>query len=166
VRRYFMVKLHEEVHRAERYNNILSIVMADLDRFKNINDTYGHDVGDRVLKEIGRFLQKNVRDLDMVARYGGEEFVIMIPEAAKDAAYSMAERLRKKFSRLKFENVPQITISLGIATYPFDGKQPEDLLKKADAAMYAAKKAGRNQVARYTRDVKLVRDSEPKTIQR
>ena len=165
VRRYFMVKLHEEVHRAERYNNILSIVMADLDRFKNINDTYGHDVGDRVLKEIGRFLQQNVRDLDMVARYGGEEFVIMIPEAAKDAAYSMSERLRKKFSRLKFENLPQITISLGIATFPFDGKQPEDLLRKADAAMYAAKKAGRNQVARYTRDVELVRDSEPKTIE-
>jgi diguanylate cyclase (GGDEF)-like protein len=165
VRRYFMVKLHEEVHRAERYNNILSIVMADLDRFKNINDTYGHDVGDRVLKEIGRFLQQNVRDLDLAARYGGEEFVIMIPEAAKDAAYSMSERLRKKFSRLKFENLPQITISLGIATYPFDGKQPEDLLRKADAAMYAAKKAGRNQVARYTRGVKLVRDGEPKTIE-
>jgi diguanylate cyclase (GGDEF)-like protein len=165
VRRYFMVKLHEEVHRAERYNNILSIVMADLDRFKNINDTYGHDVGDRVLKEIGRFLQQNVRDLDLAARYGGEEFVIMIPEATKDAAYSMSERLRKKFSRLKFENLPQITISLGIATYPFDGKQPEDLLRKADAAMYAAKKAGRNQVARYTRGVKLVRDGEPKTIE-
>lgn len=166
VRRYFMVKLHEEVHRAERYNNILSIVMADLDRFKNINDTYGHDAGDRVLKEVGRFLQQNVRDVDMVARYGGEEFVVMIPEAAKDAAYSMSERLRKKFSRLKFENFPQITISLGIATYPFDGKQPEDLLKKADAAMYAAKRAGRNQVARYTRDVKLVRGNKPEPIQR
>ena len=156
VRRYFMVKLHEEVHRAERYNNILSLVMADLDRFKNVNDTHGHDAGDRVLKEIGRFLQQNVRDVDIVARYGGEEFVIMIPEAAKDAAYSMSERLRKKFSKLKFENLPQITISLGIATYPFDGKQPEDLLKNADAAMYAAKRAGRNQVARYTRDIKQV----------
>jgi diguanylate cyclase (GGDEF)-like protein len=160
VRRYFMVKLHEEVLRAERYNNILSIVMADLDRFKNVNDTFGHDAGDRVLKEIGRFLQQNVRDVDIVARYGGEEFVIMIPEAAKEAAYSLSERLRKKFSRLKFENLPQITISLGIATYPFDGKQPEDLLKKADAAMYAAKRAGRNQVAGYTRDVERVRDSK------
>lgn len=165
VRRYFMVKLHEEVHRAERYNNILSIVMADLDRFKNINDTYGHDVGDRVLKEIGRFLQQNVRDVDMVARYGGEEFVILIPEAAKDAAYSMSERLRKKFSKLKFDNLPQITISLGIATFPFDGKQPEDLLKKADSAMYAAKKAGRNQVARYTRDVELAYNGKPKPKQ-
>jgi diguanylate cyclase (GGDEF)-like protein len=161
VRRYFMVKLHEEVNRAERYNNILSLVMADLDRFKDVNDTYGHDAGDRVLKEIGRFLQQNVRDVDIVARYGGEEFVIMIPEAAKDAAYSMSERLRKKFSKLKFENLPQITISLGIATYPFDGKQPEDLLKNADAAMYAAKRAGRNQVARYTREVKQVLISKP-----
>ena len=166
VRRYFMVKLHEEVHRAERYNNILSIVMADLDRFKNINDTYGHDAGDRVLKEIGRFLQENIRDVDMVARYGGEEFVIMIPEAAKDAAYCLSERLRKKFARLKFKNLPQITISLGIATFPFDGKDADDLLRKADAAMYAAKRAGRNQVARYTRDVKLVRDSKPEPVQR
>jgi diguanylate cyclase (GGDEF)-like protein len=166
VRRYFMVKLHEEVHRAERYNNILSIVMADLDRFKNINDTYGHDAGDRVLKDIGRFLQQNVRDVDMVARYGGEEFVIMIPEAAKDAAYILSERLRKKFARLKFENLPQITISLGIATYPFDGKEAEDLLRKADAAMYAAKRAGRNQVARYTREVGLMRDTKPEPIQR
>ena len=164
VRRYFMVKLHEEIHRAERYNNILSIVMADLDRFKNINDTYGHDAGDRVLREIGRFLQQNVRDVDIVARYGGEEFVIMIPEAAKEAAYCMSERLRKKFSKIKFGNLPQITISLGIATYPFDGKQPEDLLRKADAAMYAAKRAGRNQVAGYTREVKLVRDSKPEPI--
>jgi diguanylate cyclase (GGDEF)-like protein len=165
VRRYFMVKLQEEVLRAERYNNILSIVMADLDQFKNINDTYGHDAGDRALKAIGKFLQNNIRDVDVIARYGGEEFVIMIPEAAKDAAYCLSQRLRKKFSKLKFENLPQITISLGIATYPFDGKDPEDLIKKADAAMYAAKRAGRNQVVRYTPDVKLVRDRKPDAIQ-
>jgi len=161
VRRYFMVKLQEELHRAERYNNILSIVMADLDRFKSINDTYGHDAGDRVLKAIGNFLQQNIRDVDVVARYGGEEFVIMIPEAAKDAAYSLSERLRKQLSELKFENFPPITISLGIATYPYDGKTSEDLIKKADAAMYAAKRAGRNQVIKYTRDVKLICDSKP-----
>jgi diguanylate cyclase (GGDEF)-like protein len=164
VRRYFLVKLHEEVHRAERYNNMLSLIMADLDRFKDVNDTFGHDAGDRVLGEIGRFLQQNVRDVDMVARYGGEEFVILIPEAAKDAAYILAERLREKFERLKFENLPQITMSLGIATYPFDGKKPEDLLKNADAAMYAAKRAGRNQVARYTRDIKHVGYSKTEPI--
>jgi diguanylate cyclase (GGDEF)-like protein len=156
VRRYFMVKLQEELLRAERYKNILSIVMADLDRFKNINDTYGHDAGDRVLKAIGKFLQQNIRDVDVVARYGGEEFVIMIPEAAKDAAFILSERLRKQFSDLKLEDFPQITISLGIATYPIDGTQLEDLIKKADAAMYAAKRAGRNKVVKYTPDIKLV----------
>jgi diguanylate cyclase (GGDEF)-like protein len=156
VRRYFMVKLQEELLRAERYNNIMSIVLADLDRFKNINDTYGHDAGDRVLRAIGNFLQQNIRDVDVIARYGGDEFVIMIPEAAKDAAYILSERLRKQFAGLKLENFPQITISLGIATYPFDGTELEDLIKNADAAMYAAKRAGRNKVVKYTPDIKLV----------
>jgi diguanylate cyclase (GGDEF)-like protein len=155
VRRYFMVKLAEELHRAQRYNNTLSIVMADLDRFKNINDTYGHDAGDRVLKAIGKFLQQNVRDVDVVARYGGEEFVIMIPEAANDAAHILSERLRKNLSEVKFENLPSVTFSLGIATFPHDAVDPEDLIKKADAAMYAAKRAGRNQVVKYTRNVKM-----------
>ena len=165
VRRYFMVKLHEELHRAERYKNILSIVMADLDRFKNINDTYGHDTGDRVLKAIGKFLQQNIRDVDVVARYGGEEFVLMIPEAAKDAARSLSERLRKNLSEMKFENLPPITISLGIATYPNDGKDAEDLIKKADAAMYAAKRAGRNQVVKYSQHVKLSREENRKRVE-
>lgn len=159
VRRYFMVKLQEELHRAERYHNILSVVMADLDQFKNINDTYGHDAGDRVLEAIGKFLQQNIRDVDVAARYGGEEFVLMIPEAAKDAAHSLSERLRKNLSEMKFDNLPPITISLGIATYPFDGENAEDLIKKADAAMYAAKRAGRNRVVKYTRNVKLPPDS-------
>jgi len=162
VRRYFMFKLQEELHRAERYNNILSIVMADLDRFKKVNDTYGHDVGDRVLNAIGKFLQQNIRDVDVIARYGGEEFVMMIPEAAKDAAHSLSERLRKNLSEMKFENLPPITISLGIATYPQDGTDPEDLIRKADAAMYAAKRAGRNQVVKYTRDVRLPGHSNSK----
>jgi len=165
VRRYFMVKLQEELHRAERYNNILSIVMADLDRFKKVNDTYGHDAGDRVLKAIGKFLQQNIRDVDVIARYGGEEFVLMIPEAAKDAAHSLSERLRKNLSAMKFEDLPPITISLGIATYPHDGKDPEDLIRKADAAMYAAKRAGRNQVVKYTRNVRLPRDDNSKSAE-
>jgi diguanylate cyclase (GGDEF)-like protein len=164
VRRYFMVKLHEELHRAERYKNILSIVMADLDRFKNINDTYGHDAGDRILKAIGKFLQQNIRDVDVVGRYGGEEFVIMIPEAANDAARNLSERLRKNLSQMKFEDLPPITISLGIATYPYDGKDAEDLIKKADAAMYAAKRAGRNQVAKYSDHVKLPREENRKRV--
>jgi diguanylate cyclase (GGDEF)-like protein len=162
VRRYFMVKLQEELHRAQRYNNILSVVMADLDRFKNINDTYGHDAGDRVLKAIGKFLQQNVRDVDVVARYGGEEFVIMIPEAANDAAHILSERVRKNLSEMKFGNLPPVTISLGIATFPNDGTDPEDLIKKADAAMYAAKRAGRDRVVKYTQNVKLPLESNSK----
>ncbi len=165
VRRYFMVKLQEELLRAERYNNILSVVMADLDRFKDINDTYGHEAGDRVLKTIGKFFQQNIRDVDVASRYGGEEFVLMIPEGTIDAAQCLSERLRKKLSELSFENLPSITISLGIASYPTDGKTPEDLIRKADAAMYAAKRAGRNQVVKYTRDMAFVGDTNSRKIQ-
>jgi len=164
VRRYFMVKLQEELHRAQRYNNILAIVMADLDRFKHINDTYGHDTGDRVLNTIGKFLLQNVRDVDVVARYGGEEFVIMIPEAANDAAHILSERLRKNLAEMKFENLPPITVSLGIATFPRDGMEAEDLIRKADAAMYAAKRAGRNRVVKYTKKVKLPVESYAKGV--
>ena len=157
VRRYFMAKLQEEIRRAERYNRVISIVMADLDKFKNINDTYGHDAGDRVLQAIGNFLQNNVRDVDIVARYGGEEFVMMIPEADQEAAFSLSERLRHQISKIEFDDLPSTTISLGVATYPFNGSALEDLIKKADAAMYAAKKAGRNKVVKYTGDIKLIR---------
>jgi diguanylate cyclase (GGDEF)-like protein len=159
LRRYFMVKLQEEIHRTERYGKKLSVVIADLDRFKNINDTFGHDAGDRALRMISQFLQKNIRDVDTLARYGGEEFIMMIPDADKEAAFCLAERLREELSKVSLENFPQITISLGIVTYPSDGTDIEDLIKKADAAMYAAKQAGRNKVVKYTHDIKLVRDN-------
>jgi diguanylate cyclase (GGDEF)-like protein len=161
VRRYFMVKFQEELHRAVRYNKILSVVMADIDRFKKINDTYGHDVGDKVLQTIGKFFQKNIRDVDIIARYGGEEFILMIPEADREAAFCMAERLREKFSEIDLGELPNITISLGIAAYPDDGTDIEDLLKKADAAMYAAKQAGRNKAMKYSKDIKLIREIAP-----
>ena len=163
VRRYFMVKLQEEIHRAERYNKRLSVIMADLDRFKKINDTYGHDAGDRALKTISTFFQKNIRDVDAIARYGGEEFVMLIPDADKEAAFCLAERLREELVKVELEDLPTITISLGIATYPSDGTDIEDLIKKADAAMYAAKQKGRNKAVKYTSAVKLVRDEDPKT---
>ncbi|MEJ2166995.1 MAG: sensor domain-containing diguanylate cyclase [Desulfobacterales bacterium] len=160
VRRYFMVKLQEEIHRAERYDKIMSIVMADLDGFKDINDKYGHDVGDRTLEAISQFLQKRIRDVDIIARYGGEEFVMLIPDADKEAAFSLAERLREELIRVNLDHLPPITISLGIATYPQDGTDIEDLIKKADAAMYAAKKAGRNRSVKYSDNVQPVRDLE------
>ena len=155
VRRYFMVKLQEEIHRAERYDKIISIIMADLDRFKNINDTYGHDAGDRALKAISHFLQKNIRDVDAIARYGGEEFVMLIPDADKDAAFNLAERLREELAKIKLDNLPAISISFGIATFPTDGTEVEDLIRKADAAMYAAKRAGRNKSVKYAENMQL-----------
>ena len=164
VRRYFMVKLQEEIHRAERYNKRLSVIMADLDRFKKINDTYGHDAGDRALKTISTFLQKNIRDVDAIARYGGEEFVMLIPDADKEAAFCLAERLREGLAKVKLEDLPPVTISLGIATYPSDGTDLEELIKRADAAMYEAKQQGRNKAVKFTRAIKLIRDKDPQTI--
>jgi len=153
IRRYFMAKFEEEFHRSKRYKKLFSIVMADLDEFKKINDIYGHTTGDQVLKTIGKFLQKNMRDVDIIARYGGDEFVMILPETDKDEAYSFAERLREKVSQMKLENLPKLTISLGIASYPVDEKDIEGLIKKADAAMYSAKQAGRNIVTKYSSDI-------------
>ena len=159
VRRYFMVKFQEEFHRAERYSKILSVVMADIDRFKKINDTYGHTTGDRVLKIVANFFQKNVRDVDIISRYGGEEFVILLPEADKEEAYTVSERLRKKMSELEIDDLPKLSISLGISSYPEDGSDIEMLIKKADAAMYAAKQSGRNRVVIYDKEMEsLIRE--------
>jgi diguanylate cyclase (GGDEF)-like protein len=160
VRRYFLVKLNEEIHRADRSNRIISVIMADLDNFKDINDTYGHDAGDRALEAISHFLQKSIRDVDAIARYGGEEFVMLIPDADKGAAFRLAERLRKKLAKVKLENMPPITVSLGIATFPADGRDVEGLIKKADAAMYAAKQAGRNNSVKYADHIPLIRNED------
>ncbi len=151
IRRYFLVRLQDELYRAERHNKVFSVIMADIDKFKNVNDMYGHSAGDRVLKEVGKFFQKNMRHEDIVARYGGEEFVIFLPEADKKAAYILAERLRKKFSQIKLDNFPNPSISIGIATFPEDGKDIESLINNADTAMYSAKGKGRNQVVQILR---------------
>ncbi len=160
VRRYFLVKLNEEIHRAERNKKIISVILADLDNFKEINDTYGHNAGDRALEAISHYLQKNIRNVDAIARYGGEEFVMLIPDADKDTAFRLAERLRKGLDKAKLENMPPITVSFGIATFPADGRDVEDLIKKADAAMYAAKQTGRNKSVKYADHIPLIRKDE------
>lgn len=157
VRRYFMVKLQEEFHRAERYKKRLAVVMVDLDGFKSINDAYGHAIGDRVLKIVASFLRDNIRDVDIVARFGGEEFVILLPEADKEEALTVSERLRSKLESLKFDSLPGQTISIGLAAYPEDGKSVEGLIKKADAAMYAAKQGGKNRVVVYQNGMEQTR---------
>ena len=149
VRRYFMMKFQEELLRAQRYDKNLTVIMADLDRFKQINDTYGHSTGDRVLRIVGKFLQQNIRDVDIIARFGGEEFVILLPEADQNEARSVSERLRHNLENLELDDCPSLTLSLGIAAFPKDGTDIEELIIKADAAMYAAKQSGRNRVEMY-----------------
>ena len=153
IRRYFMSKLQDELLRSERYNKVFSIVMADIDKFKNVNDTYGHTAGDEVLKAVGDFFQISIRQVDIVARYGGEEFVILFPETDKKGAYILAERLRKRFSQIRLDNLPGLSISLGISTYPEDGKDIKTLIKNADIAMYSAKQRGRNKVVNFSKNI-------------
>ena len=155
VRRYFMAKLQDEIHRTQRYKKSLSVVMGDLDRFKSINDNYGHTNGDEVLKAVGAFLQSSIRDVDSIGRYGGEEFIMFLPETGSDSAFILADRLRNGVAQLEVGNLPPVTISLGIATFPEDGKSIEELVQKADAALYAAKENGRNQVVIYNEDIPL-----------
>jgi diguanylate cyclase (GGDEF)-like protein len=107
------------------------------------------------LKAVGEYLHASIRDVDCVGRYGGEEFVILLPETGKTAARGLSERLRKGIKAMPLGNLPNITISMGIASYPEDGRTAEELLKKADAALYEAKNKGRDRVVGYTQAIPL-----------
>ncbi|MDP8299969.1 MAG: GGDEF domain-containing protein [Candidatus Tantalella remota] len=149
LRRYLMDRLEEEVDRAGRLGLTFSIAMADVDHFKECNDEHGHLVGDAVLRQIAERLKASVREVDMIARYGGEEFCIVLPETSKELAMTVSERIRKSIevkSIRAFDEEIRITVSLGVATYPEDGKDVETLIEKADTALYKAKRKGRNKV--------------------
>ncbi|MCU7852152.1 MAG: diguanylate cyclase [Candidatus Thiodiazotropha sp. (ex Monitilora ramsayi)] len=143
-------RLTREIARCVRYNHRLSIFMLDIDHFKQINDQYGHQIGDTVLTNLTTLFERSVRKSDYAARYGGEEFVIVLSETTLDQAKDLAERLRQQIAdhsiRLEDNEEIQLTISIGVATYPDHADSWKALLKAADMAMYAAKKAGRNQV--------------------
>jgi diguanylate cyclase (GGDEF)-like protein/PAS domain S-box-containing protein len=149
-RRYMEETLEREVRRAARAEQSLGIIMLDLDHFKKFNDTYGHDAGDAVLRETGTFLFKNVRAEDFVCRFGGEEFVVILPTADLAATRSRAERVRSKLKELTImhqgRSMGMITISVGVAAFPGHGTSPKELMAAADAALYEAKRAGRDQV--------------------
>lgn len=152
-RRFLEEKLANELIRVKAFKNYLSIVMADIDHFKRINDTYGHKVGDEVLKMLGIILKANVREEDVVARYGGEEFVILLHNVSKYDAYKIAERIRIEVEETSFKEIgvlERITISFGISCFPTDGEEAIDLLRKADQALYQAKSSGRNRVVIFT----------------
>jgi len=144
--RYFQEQLEVEVKRAQRYDLNLSLIMIDLDHFKEFNDSYGHLEGDSLLRKISQILKSSLRETDFVARYGGEEFAVILPETNKERASIAAERIRKTINEQTFgEGGVKMTISLGVASYPDDACLRADLIKKADEALYRAKREGRNR---------------------
>jgi diguanylate cyclase (GGDEF)-like protein len=124
----------------------MSVIMADVDHFKNYNDEFGHPAGDEVLKRMGAILKETTRTMDSVARYGGEEFAILLPETSLSGAREVAERIRQRVESAAFAH-RKITVSIGVAEYPKHGDSPKAALKAADVALYHAKRGGRNQVA-------------------
>ncbi len=150
-RRALLDRLGAEVDRARRFDSALTLLLLDVDHFKQINDTAGHLAGDSVLRRLGALLEEAVRKVDIVARYGGEEFVVILPETTTDGAVVFAERLRERIAHQAFdvgvEQPVHLTVSVGIATFPSPRvASTEDLFARADEALYRAKSGGRNQV--------------------
>lgn len=146
-RRYFETRMDEELSLAKRFRNKMCMIMFDIDHFKKVNDTYGHQAGDTVLMEVSAVAKGCLRGEDYLCRYGGEEFAIIMPETSVDEAHEVAERMRKLIEEHAFYGGNQlinVTISLGIAGYPEHAIIKEKLIEKADAALYAAKNSGRN----------------------
>ena len=142
--------VHERV-RATRKNRPLSVIMLDIDHFKRVNDTFGHDAGDAVLRRMGLVLQGQVRGSDIACRIGGEEFALLLPEASLVTAYQRAERILDTVRHMQIKHRGQvlgaITVSLGVAAFPKHGDTPEALIRAADQALYQAKQGGRNKLA-------------------
>jgi diguanylate cyclase (GGDEF)-like protein len=150
--RFFQEALSKEIHRHSRTGHEMALAMLDIDNFKKINDSFGHPVGDEILKGLVEELMTNARDSDVVARYGGEEFAIIFPDTPAHSARDAANRLREIVERREFplplvDRTLLITVSIGVALYPHDGLTSADLISRADTALYWAKKHGKNQVA-------------------
>jgi diguanylate cyclase (GGDEF)-like protein len=155
-RRFFFDAAHEELKRARRYEQPLSVLLFDVDHFKKINDVFGHPAGDEVLRRVGELLGGHAREIDVVARYGGEEFVMLLPNTDEEGAYVVAERVRKVFASLQvmWEKRPiLVRVSGGAATLEDSGETMERLLERVDQALYSAKETGRNKVVKYS-DIK------------
>lgn len=143
---YFMEKASYELNRVERNNSIFSVVIFDIDFFKKINDSYGHNIGDIVLVELCNLVSKNLRKTDIFARWGGEEFICLLLDTDIEGAYTLAENLRKKVESNKFSHIEKLTISLGVYQMKKEDSFVEDIVNKADKALYRAKENGRNRV--------------------
>ncbi|MBI2264749.1 MAG: diguanylate cyclase [Armatimonadetes bacterium] len=164
--RYFKERLAEEISRSARYKRTLSVGMFDIDDFKAFNDKHGHLAGDRFLRDVAGVLRSCIRGVDLAARYGGEEFVLILPETSLDGAQIVAERVRERVASFSLEGLglPKLdallgsgekdhpcrfSISAGVASFPEHAETPEQLIERADNALYSAKKLGKNRVILY-----------------
>lgn len=147
-RRYFEMRIAEELERAQRYSANLAVMMVDIDHFKRLNDEFGHLLGDEVLKQVSALFMTQLRKGDLMCRYGGEEFAMVLPQTTGENAMDVAEKLRRMVEGHYFPGVPRpVTISVGVADYPEHGRTRDEIIATADTALYAAKQAGRNRVA-------------------
>jgi two-component system cell cycle response regulator len=156
-RRRFERQLAREVNRTIRYGHAFCLLLLDIDHFKRINDTFGHDMGDEVLRHLGRALQEATRGIDLAARVGGEEFAVILPETKLEPGWEVADRLRETIEHLRVPTVGIVTASFGVAEFPACASSSSILLNVADVAMYEAKSAGRNRVCR----AKVIEENNP-----
>jgi len=140
-----MNTMETEISRAKRYNEPLSVLLFDVDHFKNINDNYGHDIGDVVLYQLAQAVKESLRDIDIIGRYGGEEFLVLMPNTVIENAKNSAERIRMTIEKHCFQTVGTVTISLGLAQWQ-EGEDVNTLFKRLDKLMYRSKETGRNRL--------------------
>ena len=155
VHRYFQLLLDQEMKRSHRHNKKFSLIMMDIDNFKSFNDTYGHQLGDKVLKDVASAAKKISRAEDIAARYGGEEFVMILPETDSRQAMIVAEKIRASVAEIEIPHESQklhVTISLGVSTYPDHSEEKEELIHAADAALYTSKHRGKNCVSLFEKE--------------
>lgn len=156
INRHFQLLLQNELRRSRRYSHSCSLIMADIDHFKKVNDSYGHQFGDKVLHKTANLIKSNCRGTDIPARYGGEEFCILLPETNRNNAFIVAEKIRNSVKDHVFKYLNEsihITISLGIAEYPFNALNRDNLVEAADKALYISKETGRNRVTVYEQKI-------------
>lgn len=152
-RRLFIATLEKEFYRSKRYKTPMSLIMIDIDDFKDINDKQGHQYGDRILQAVGEIIRKQTRDADIAARYGGEEFIVLTHGTDIRHASQLAERLREAISE------SGVTVSCGVAHYPNEKSRfPDDLVRLSDQALYAAKERGKNQVVSWNEKMTEIED--------
>lgn len=149
-RRRFERQLEREVGRVQRFEHPFSLLMIDIDSFKNVNDSFGHDAGDEAIRRISKALCEGTRGIDLAARIGGEEFAVLLVETNKEGAFEVAERLRTAIKALEIPRAGRVTASFGVAECPSDAQTAADILKAADIALYEAKRNGRDQVVATT----------------